>query len=90
MPLSAAERLLCDARFFRLNCLDDAANTKFYVPGSVLQATVDTTLPITYGLPGKVDLFYANSPAFRLDAGAEQKGTRPIAWFAGPEPLRSG
>ena len=46
-------------------------NTKFYVPGSVLEASVDNTLPIAYGLPPKVDMFYMNSPAFRLqkDAG---------------------
>ena len=65
-------------------------NTKFYIPGSVLQASVDTSLPISYGLRNQVDVFYINSPAFRLLPGAEQKGTRPIAWFAGPEPLRSG
>jgi hypothetical protein len=65
-------------------------NTKFYIPGSVLQASVDTSLPIAYGLPDKVDVFYINSPAFRLLPGAEQKGTRQVAWFAGPEPLRSG
>jgi hypothetical protein len=64
--------------------------TKFYIPGSVLQASVDNSLPITYGLPDKVDVFYINSPAFHLLPGAEQKATRPIAWFAGPEPLRSG
>jgi hypothetical protein len=32
--------------------------TKFYIPGSVLQASVDNTLPIAYGLPDKVDVFY--------------------------------
>jgi hypothetical protein len=65
-------------------------NTKFYIPGSVLQASVDNSLPIAYGLPDKVDVFYINSPAFHLLPGAEQKGTRQIAWFASPEPLRSG
>jgi hypothetical protein len=64
--------------------------TKFYIPGSVLEASVDRSLPIAYGLAGKVDVFYSNSPAFRLLPDAEQKGTRPIAWFDGPEPLRSG
>ncbi|MEI9973195.1 MAG: hypothetical protein WDO73_14800 [Ignavibacteriota bacterium] len=65
-------------------------NTKFYIPGSVLQASVDNTLPIAYGLRNQVDVFYINSPAFRLLPGAEQKNTRPIAWFATAEPLRSG
>ncbi|HLK63143.1 MAG TPA: M14 metallopeptidase family protein [Bryobacteraceae bacterium] len=65
-------------------------NTKFYIPGSVLQASVDPALPIAYGIPEKVDVFYMNSPAFRLAPGADQKGVRPIAWFSGPKPLRSG
>jgi hypothetical protein len=62
-------------------------NTKFYVPGSVLEASVDNTLPIAYGLPPKVDMFYINSPAFRVQKDAH---TQPIAWFPSAEPLRSG
>jgi len=65
-------------------------NTKFYVPGSVLEATVDTTLPIAYGLPPKVDMFYINSPAFRLQKDTGPTHTQPVAWFASAEPLRSG
>ncbi len=64
--------------------------SKFYVPGSVLQATVDNTLPIAYGLPGKLDVFYDNDPAFHLSPDAALRDTYPIAWFATPEPLRSG
>ena len=64
--------------------------SKFYIPGSILQANVKNDLPIAYGLDTKADVFYLNSPAFRLDAGAEQKGVRPIAWFSSPEPLHSG
>ena len=64
-------------------------NTKFYVPGSVLEASVDTTLPIAYGLPSKVDMFFINSPAFRVpDSGAGR--VKPVAWYASAEPLRSG
>ncbi len=65
-------------------------NTKFYVPGSVLQTSVDGTLPLTYGLPDKVDVFFASSPAFRLLPEAGAKRTRPVAWYASAEPLRSG
>ena len=63
---------------------------KFYVPGSVLRVQVDTTRPVSYGLPGDVDVFYDNSPAFRLGADAAAKGVRPLAWFANATPLRSG
>ena len=65
-------------------------NTKFYVPGSVLQTSVDNTLPLAYGLPDKVDVFFAGSPAFRLLPEANLKRTRPVAWYASADPLRSG
>ena len=55
----------------------------------MLEASVDTSLPIAYGLPEKLDVFYDNSPAFRLLPDAALKGTRPIAWFSS-DPLRSG
>jgi len=63
---------------------------RFYVPGSVLRAAVDTTLPAAHGLTSPVDVFYDNSPLFRLDPEAAMKGVRPIAWFETATPLRSG
>ena len=43
---------------------------KFYVPGSLLKANFDNTNPLAYGMPEKADVFFDNSPAFRLDPGA--------------------
>ncbi len=63
---------------------------KFYVPGSVLRVHVDTTRPVSYGLARNVDVFYDNSPAFRLGSDAAANGVRPLAWFANATPLRSG
>jgi hypothetical protein len=63
---------------------------KFYVPGSVLRVQVDTTRPVSFGMPRDVDVFYDNSPAFRLGADAAAKGVRPLAWFPNATPLRSG
>jgi hypothetical protein len=63
---------------------------KFYVPGSVLSAAVDTSLPIAHGVTNPVDVFYDNSPVFRLEPEAALKGIRPIAWFPTATPLRSG
>jgi hypothetical protein len=60
-------------------------NTRFYVPGSILQARVDRDNPIAYGLPERVDFFFDRSPSFRLDAGAKK-----VAWFDSDKPLRSG
>jgi hypothetical protein len=63
---------------------------KFYVPGSVLRVQVDTTRPVSFGMSRDVDVFYDNSPAFRLGTDAAAKGVRPLAWFATATPLRSG
>jgi hypothetical protein len=63
---------------------------KFYVPGSILSVAVDNSTGISAGLPSRLDVFYDNSPAFRLGPDAALKGVRPIAWFDSDKPLRSG
>jgi hypothetical protein len=63
---------------------------KFYIPGSVLRAAVDTTHSLAAGLPALVDLFFDESPSFRLGPDAAAKGVTPVAWFSTPRPLRSG
>ncbi len=66
------------------------AREKFYVPGSVLQVSVDNSHPLAYGLPEKVDIFFDSSPVFRLKPEAGLKGLSPVAWFDSDSPLRSG
>jgi hypothetical protein len=70
----------------------DLPADKFYIPGSILRVAVDTTKAVSYGVGsgGQVDVFYDNSPAFKLGADAAAKGVRPLAWFASKTPLRSG
>jgi len=63
---------------------------KYYVPGSLLRVSVDNTSPLGYGFEKEVDVFFDNSPVFRLDADAAARGVTPVAWFASPTPLRSG
>ena len=63
---------------------------KYYVPGSVLRVAVNTALPIAHGITSPVDVFFNNSPVFRLEPTAAMKGVKPIAWFDSPTPLRSG
>ncbi|RSV19873.1 peptidase [Sphingomonas sp. ABOLG] len=63
-------------------------STKFYVPGSVLQAKVDPSDPLAYGLPESLDIFYNNNPTYAAVPG--QAGVRRVAWFASDDPLRSG
>ncbi|HEY1165302.1 MAG TPA: M14 metallopeptidase family protein [Chitinophaga sp.] len=64
--------------------------TKYFIPGSVLQASFDSTQAIAWGMPSMADINFDNSPVFKLDAGAAEKGVKPVAWFATDKPLRSG
>ena len=66
------------------------AAEKFYVPGSILQARVDNTHPLAYGLDGTIDVFFDHSEAFRLLPEAGSKGLKAVAWIDGATPLRSG
>ena len=59
--------------------------SKFYLPGSIVTADIDPTQPIAYGLPPKVDLFFDNSPTFKVSAPI-----KPVAWFSGKNVLKSG
>ncbi len=68
----------------------DLSGDKYYVPGSILRVQVDTTLAISQGLPRDLDVFFDNSPAFRLGSDAAARGLRPIASFPNATPLRSG
>jgi len=63
---------------------------KYYVPGSVLSVAVDTASAIAWGLPSRADVYFDNSPAFRLAPGAREKGVKTVAWFDNAAPLRSG
>ncbi|NOR22734.1 MAG: hypothetical protein GQ476_08640 [Candidatus Aminicenantes bacterium] len=63
---------------------------KYFVPGSILQVSVDNTNPLAYGLPEKLDVSFNNSPVFRIKPEAAQEGVRSVAWFDNENPLRSG
>lgn len=72
------------------NHLVDASNKalsrdKFYIPGSLMRATIDNTNPLAYGMPKTVEMFFDNSPVFNVGAGVN-----PVASFAGKETLDSG
>lgn len=63
---------------------------KFYIPGSLLTVSIDNKNPLAYGMPGKADVFFDNSPAFRMRPDAALKGVSPVAWFENGTPLHSG
>jgi hypothetical protein len=66
-------------------------NDKFYIPGSVMQITVDTTAQAAWGLGAQADVYFEESPVFHINPEATANGSvRPIAWFATDKTLRSG
>jgi hypothetical protein len=64
--------------------------SKFFVPGSVLSMKVDTKDVLASGMLERTDVFFDNSPVFKLGPGAEAAGVRAFAWFDSAQPLRSG
>jgi len=64
--------------------------SKFYAPGSVLRARVDTTHPAAFGMKPDTDVFFNNSQVWKLGPDAAAKNLKAIAWFNSKTPLRSG
>lgn len=64
---------------------------KYYVPGSILRVKLDSTVSATWGMRSKTDVYFENSPVFKLSPEAISQGNiRPLAWFGEEAPLRSG
>ena len=63
---------------------------KFYVPGSILRMELANQHPLAHGMKPGVDVFFDNSPAFRLAPQALEKGAQVVGWFSSDPPLRSG
>lgn len=61
---------------------------KLYIPGAIMTNVVDVSDPLAYGLPETVNVYYYNSPSFRIAPGA--KGVRAVSSFPSGNTLRSG
>jgi hypothetical protein len=59
---------------------------QFYIPGSLIHTRIDNTNPLAYGMPDQVDVFFDNSPTFKLDSPDVHR----VAWYSGKAPLSSG
>ncbi|MCE1200255.1 MAG: peptidase, partial [Marinilabiliales bacterium] len=65
--------------------------SKFYIPGSLLRARVDTTSTVGWGMASSADFFFDSSPVFRISPEAAGEGkVKPVVWFDSAAPLRSG
>jgi hypothetical protein len=66
-------------------------NEKFYIPGSVLGISLDSTIQSAWGMGSRADVYFDASPVFNINPEADADGSvKPIAWYATDKPLRSG
>jgi hypothetical protein len=63
------------------------SRAKYFVPGSVLSARIDTAHPLAAGMRERADVFFDNSPVFRVQPNPS---IRVLAAFDSAAPLRSG
>ncbi len=64
---------------------------KYFTPGSILQMTVDKTHMGNSGLNGLTDIYFDNSPVFKMNPDAANSGIiKPLGWFGEEKVLRSG
>jgi len=63
---------------------------EYFIPSSILQVRLDNTHPLAWGMNERADIFFSNSPVFRLKPDADKAGITPVAWFDSDKPLRSG
>src|SRR4029078_7410902 len=63
---------------------------KLFVPGSVLNVKAEPKDPLAAGMLERTDVFFDNSPVFKLGPGAEAAGVRAVAWFDSATSLRRG
>jgi len=62
---------------------------KFFISGSLMRMSVDNTNPLAFGMPSQVDVFFDNSPVFKLGERTAAPTSR-VAWFSGTTTLQSG
>jgi hypothetical protein len=71
--------------------LSQLPSEKYFIPGSIMRVKVDSTNPLSWGMESEADVFFDNSPVFKLASDAVSRGeVTPIAWFASDKTLRSG
>jgi len=63
---------------------------RFYIPGSLMRASVDNTNPVAFGMEDSADVFFDSSPVSAWSQPPRLKRTSAIAWYAGTDLLDSG
>ena len=68
--------------------LKPLAGAKYYIPGSLLTADLDTTAAENYGMAARNDVYFDRSPVFKFNPGSTQ--LKKLIWFSTAKPLHSG
>jgi zinc carboxypeptidase len=63
---------------------------KFYIPASLLEVAVNQEATSALGMERNAIVMFDESPVMRLSPDAEERGVKPVAWFASASPLKSG
>ncbi len=84
--LYAIEKLGAGAR----NVLSGVSNRDFYAPGSLLEASVDTAHPLTYGMEKAVAVWFESGPAFEAVANGPNPAAAAVVKYGAGNPLVSG
>jgi hypothetical protein len=63
---------------------------KYYIPGSVLEVKLDTSVTIAAGMAPRPAVMFDNSPVMKLGPDAASKGVKALATFDTATPLLSG
>ena len=66
------------------------SSTEYYVPGTLLQVSVDTQNPVAHGVSAQVDVFFDNDPVWTPSTGLAGTNLHVVATFPNDHPLRSG
>jgi len=70
------------------NVLKNVSTNEFFIPGSLLEMTLDLENPLSWGMPEKIAVRFANHPAFRLRSYNRQ--STAVGFYQDHNPLLSG
>lgn len=73
------------------NSIDGVWGNDFWAPGATLRVDVDTSSPLTYGMPERaLAAFLANGQVYETQAGAESSNVHRLVTYPGRDILESG
>ena len=72
------------------NVLAGKSAKDFFCPGSTLHASIDTTHPLAYGMPGEALIFFWSGPTFRIQPSFSNERCEILVQYPERDILQSG